>query len=103
MTQTDREATLEQYRSLPAKDLLEMLLHGSCEASTAEQALREKMKAAGMDNEMPTKNDVLGAIRHAEMTAHVYALNCEIGPEREQAFNVFENVRTAAQVQKRKL
>ena len=52
---------------------------------------------------MPTKNDVLKAIRHAEMTAHVYALNCEIGPEREQAFNVFENVRTAAQVQKRKL
>ena len=49
MTQTDREAALEVYRAMSAKDLLDALLRGSCERSTAEQALREKMKAAGMD------------------------------------------------------
>jgi hypothetical protein len=47
--QTDREIALEQYRKESAKDLLNALLHGSCEPSTAEQALREKMRQAGMD------------------------------------------------------
>jgi len=44
------------------------------------------------------KCDALEAQRHAEMTAHIYACNCEIGPERERAFQVFENIRTAGRV-----
>ena len=44
------------------------------------------------------KSDALEAICHAEMTAHIYACNCEIGPERERAFQVFENIRTATRV-----
>lgn len=47
--QTDREELLETYRTQDAETLLDWLLHGSCVQSCAEQVLREKMKAAGMD------------------------------------------------------
>ena len=43
---TDREIALKHARSQSAKTLLDALLHGSCERSTAEQVLREKIDKA---------------------------------------------------------
>jgi hypothetical protein len=41
---TEREEQLEKNRAMTAEELLDALLHGSCEPSTAEQALREKIR-----------------------------------------------------------
>jgi len=37
-------------------------------------------------------------IRDAEQAAHYYACQCEIGREREKAFEIYENLRTAQRV-----
>lgn len=38
------------------------------------------------------------ALREAESKMHIYATSCKIGSERERAFRIFENIRTAAQL-----
>ena len=37
-------------------------------------------------------------LREAEKAWHAYAALCDVGPDRERAFEVFENVRTAARL-----
>lgn len=41
------------------------------------------------------KRDAFDALREAEKKMHAYAVELEIGPERTQAFEWFENIRTA--------
>lgn len=44
------------------------------------------------------KEACVDAINKAEKAAYIYASACEIGKERECAFEVYENVRTALRV-----
>jgi hypothetical protein len=37
-------------------------------------------------------------LREAERAMHTYACSCELGEERNKAFDVYENIRTATQV-----
>lgn len=44
------------------------------------------------------KREMLTAIRLAEKLTYAYFCECEVGPERERAHAVYENVRTATRV-----
>ena len=44
------------------------------------------------------KADVQKKIRAAEQAAYKYACECDVGRDRERAFDVYENVRTAMRV-----
>jgi hypothetical protein len=46
-----------------------------------------------MSDSLKEKRDKL--IRDAEAAAHKYAASCDLGPERERAFEVFQNLRYA--------
>ena len=41
------------------------------------------------------KDNAFRAIQSAEKAAYKYCCDCDIGPERERAFQIYENVRTA--------
>lgn len=44
------------------------------------------------------KQALLDAIKTAERAAYQYAVCCPLGEERERAFEVYENIRTAIRV-----
>lgn len=41
------------------------------------------------------KEEAFAALREAEKKMHSYASACEVGDEREKAFEIFENIRLA--------
>ncbi len=44
------------------------------------------------------KQDALSKIREAEKATYAWACECEVGPERIRAFEIYDNVRTATRV-----
>jgi hypothetical protein len=46
----------------------------------------------------PVKDEAFAALRDAERKMYAYATSCDIGLEREQAFQIYENVRLAGRV-----
>lgn len=47
INQIERDLALQECRKKTVRELLDALLHGSCERSTTEQALREKLHDLG--------------------------------------------------------
>lgn len=44
------------------------------------------------------KSDRNRLMREAEQAAYRYACECDVGREREKAFEIYENIRTAGRV-----
>ena len=52
-------------------------------------------KAKDLNEKIEAKHAALSALREAERAMHFYATKCDIGCEREKAFNCYENIRRA--------
>jgi len=44
------------------------------------------------------RNDMLNKHREAEKAAYAYFCECEVGPQRERAHQIYENIRNATRV-----
>lgn len=50
------------------------------------------------DELIALKNDAQVKLRAAEKAWHTYAINVDVGRERERAFEIYDNVRTASRI-----
>jgi hypothetical protein len=71
----------------------------NCGATNSNNRTQEENQANCKDCEIVTQEQLKlrrnAAIRIAQAAAHEYFCECELGPERERASMVYENIRNA--------
>ncbi|WCM21411.1 hypothetical protein NDK50_08165 [Paraburkholderia bryophila] len=72
----------------------------AAQIAAGEAAVLESLRESGLlADAKPTladlKSDMLAKIREAEKAAYAYFCECDVGPDRERAHDIYENVRNA--------